>query len=387
MINKFFPLWYADIISTEKKLSRLAENGLHLTGFSPATGVFVFEEGDKSSVRYRICYAKGCGGKPPKGISESGWEPVCGNKNYYVVKNTDPNAEKVPSYSSWKTVNRAALLAAFLVICFFTGFAGGAAAAAADAGENIFSDPVILFGTVVSAAALAVLIIAFKGNRSLAKTDTDLKLADTVIKTIPAENFRYSEEEEKRMLRDGRMIKKLRLAWIYAPDKAEQWVEEMAAKGWRFYRFNTTGIEFYFVKSEPVKLKFIADYQNEATEEYFQSCRDDGWHLEYTSVTRIMSFVIWSREYEGEEPPEIYTDAAGAISHARRLALSIGLPMTLVAAVAAAVIAVNLFFCAPEERDIPMAVIYFILGFEYGLFGSKSIGYYIRTVKKYGEKK
>ncbi|MCM1522993.1 MAG: DUF2812 domain-containing protein [Ruminococcus sp.] len=387
MINKFFPLWYADIISTEKKLSRLAENGLHLTGFSPAAGVFVFEEGEKRNVRYRICYAKGCCGKPPKGISESGWEPVCGNKNYYVVKNTDPNAEKVPSYSSWKTVNRAALLAAFLVICFFIGFTGGAAAGAADAGENIFSDPVILFGTVISAAALAVLIIAFKGNRSLAKTDTDLKLADTVIKTIPAENFRYSEEEEKRMLKDGRMIKKLRLAWVYAPDKAERWVEEMAANGWRFYRFNTTGIEFYFVKSEPVKLKFIADYQNEATEEYFQSCRDDGWHLEYTSVTRIMSFVIWSREYEGEEPPEIYTDAAGVISHARRLALSIGLPMTLVAAVAVAVIAVNVFFCAPEERDIPMAVIYFILGVEYGLFGSQSIGYYIRTVKKYGEKK
>lgn len=387
MIKKFFPLWFADIISTEEKLMKLSEKGIHLTDFSPLSGIFTFEEGEKKAERYRICPAGSSGGEPPKGLISSGWEKVCGRKKYYVVKHSDINAENVPSYSKWKTANRVTLLIFFMIFCFFFGMLGGMLAAMSDNGSFDFGRPRFIISAAAAALMLIGIVIGLKGNRRLAKTDSDLNLGGKVFKTIPKESFIYTPAEEKQMLKDGRMIKKVPLGWFYAPDKAEEMVEKMASEGWKFYRFNESGMIFYFVKSEPCRIKFVVDYQNEATEEYFLAAKDDGWKLEFTSITRIQSFIVWSKEYDGDDVPEFYTDTETILKRAKRMAFTFGIPMLIFAVLSVCFI----FGMVPEISEdaffaVMISVIYAVIAVEFSVFGGKTVGFYIRMKKKHNSK-
>lgn len=379
MAKRFMPLWFADVIACEEKLARLSEQGLHLTGFSPLTGVFTFEEGEKVREKYRICLAPKCGGNVPKGLINNGWEKIYGGRNMYVVKNPDGEIKNGPSYSSWKTLNRAVIVILTIVFCFYIGMLLGAGMAAVDTGNDVK-----YFKYIIPLLIIAIpIIVAAIANRRLAKTDTDLGLKKGIIQTIPAENFIYSKEEEKQMLRDGRMMKKAPLGWFYAPDKAEEMVEKYAREGWKFYRFNEMGTQFFFIKSEPCNLKFVVDFQNMADNGYFAAAKDDGWKLEFTSVTRTMSFIIWSKVYEdADDEPLFYTDDETAMKRARRMALSIGLPMMIVVVAAILICVTAVQEAAWGSSFAWFAVIYGLLGVEYGVFGVKAIGYYLRMHKK-----
>ena len=390
-MKKFFPLWYADIIKTENKLSELSGKGLHMTGLSPFMCIFSFEKGENQRERYRICPAKGCGGEPPKGLSAGGWEKVCGGKNYYAVKNADPDTENVPSYSNWKTYNRISLYAAFMFFCFVLGLLSSFIMGALedlDAGKLSVTDSEIIAFFLIFAVGLIPMIRLFISNRRLAKTDTDLDLKGKVIKTIPEGNFLYTPKEEKQMLKDGRMMRKFPIGWFYAPDRAEEMVEKLAAEGWRFYRFNQLGTVFYFVKSEPCKIKFVVDYQNEAKDEYFLNGKDDGWKLEFTSASRLQCFVVWSKEYDGNEAPEFYSDGETKLRHAKRMAYTFGIMLTA----CAAVMIMSSFVIVQEQMSESMPLfIYFMLLYlivlvEFGVFASRSICYYIRTKRRYNNK-
>ena len=391
-MKKFFPLWYVDIIKTEQKLSRLSEKGLHMTGLSYFMGIFSFEKGKDRRERYRICPAKGCGGEPPKGLAAGGWEKVCGGKNYYVVKNPDPDAENVPSYSKWKTYNRVSLYAAFMLFCFVLGLLSSFimnALEALDAGElSLTSSDIIAFFLILTVGLLPMIRL-FISNRRLAKTDTDLELKGKVIKTIPEENFLYTPKEEKQMLKDGRMMKKFPIGWFYSPDRAEEMVEKLAAEGWKFYRFNQLGTVFYFVKSEPCKLKIVVDYQNEAKDEYFLNGKDDGWKLEFTSVSRLQCFVVWSKEYEGDEAPEFYSDGETKLKHARRMAYTFGTMLTLFAFMmifSLSIMAID-FMTESMAMFVYIVLLFMLVMVECGVFASRAIGYYIRTKRIYNNKK
>lgn len=399
MKKKFFPFWFADIIKTEEKLSRLSEKGLHMTGFSPVTGIFTFEEGDNKREKYRICPAKGCSGEPPKGLltggigGAGGWEKVCGGKDHYVVKNSDPDTRNVPSYAKWKTYNRISLYAAFLIFCFIFGVLNGyfmGLLDSLDEGTFEFSISEAIAFLLIFTVAFVPMIRLFISNRRLAKTDTDLKLKGKVLKTIPEENFIYTSEEEKQMIKEGKIMKKVPIGWFYAPDKAEEMVEKYAAEGWKFYRFNNLGTVFYFVKSEPCRIKFVVDYQNEAKDEYFQSGKDDGWKLEFTSISKLQCFVVWSKEYgSGEEAPEFYSDREMRLKHAKRMALTFGL---LFAVCGFIIIASGLSIMWEDMQESAPMFIYFIALYsvifvEFTAFAAKTIGFYIRTKRKYNEEK
>ncbi len=384
MKKKFFPFWFINVISTEEKLMKLSGNGLHLSDMSYYKGVFVFEEGEQKQERYRICPSKGCGGEPPKGLAESGWERVCGGKNYYVVKNPDPDVKNVPAYDKWKTCNRLWLYGTYMLFCFALGVIIG-----------FFSN--VLYNdktpTPCETAAIVILltvtlipmIILFKANRRLAKTDTDLGLGGKVFKTVPKENILYTPEEEKQMLKDGRMMKKFLPGWFYAPDKTAEMVEKLALEGWKFYRFDEVGIGMYFIKSEPCHLIFVTDYQNEARDEYFTNAREDGWKLEFTSITRIQCLVVWTKEYaEGDEPPRFYSDMEEMLKYARRMAITFGLGFFFLVAVIAFDISIYRdMYTESPFLAVFMPVMCVALMAELGFFGGKTLGFYIRTKKKY----
>lgn len=379
-MKKFIPFWFWDVTVTEKKLAALHSSGYHLTAFSPLSGMFTFEEGEKSDVIYRICRLKSCGGVAPNGVAANGWVSVCGSKNFYIAYNPDTETKNIPNYKFWQTANRISILVIMLVFCYLLGFMLGFGGSAIDGGRFVLEDPEFISAAAAEIIMLILLILGWKANKNLSKTSADLGLKGFV-KTIPGGNFIYSKEEEKQMLKSGEMIKKVPLGWFYAPDTAEKMVEDMARKGWKFYRFDEMGLTFYFIKSQPCKLKFVVDYQNEASDDYYIQGKDDGWKLEFTSMMRTMCFVVWSKEYsEDEECPEFYTDNATMLKRAQRMAFTLGIPMLLFA-VFALIFSVIMSIKDPEL--ICILPIYLLIFVEFVVFGSKATGFYIRMRKKY----
>lgn len=385
-MKRFMPLWFADIISTEEKLRSLAEKGYHLNSFSPLSGMFIFEEGEQKAKRYRICkFSKGSS-TVPKGLIRNGWEEVCKGKVFYTVLHSDPNVESVPSYDSWKTANRFVIILVLMIMCYVIGFFLGFGAAVIEKGtyEELTAPGSIIHICILIVSAM-IMAISIKANRKLSKTNTDLNLAGSVIATIPKENFIYTPEEEKAMLKARTMMKKTILGWFYAPDKAEEYVENMARQGWKFYRFDKMGLTFFFIKCEPCLLKFVVDYQQEATDGYFASAKDDGWKLEFTSAVRSMSYTIWSQEYDEEEnAPMFYSDDESNYRRAKRSFLTIALPM-LISAVLFTLFIVSIsadLFDGFMFTALGIIILYIILISEFLFFGIKSLGYFIRMRKK-----
>lgn len=381
-MKKFIPFWFWNVTVTEKKLSELHSKGYQLTAFSPLSGIFTFEEGKKSNVIYRICRLKNCGGKAPKGVADNGWVSVCGSKNFYIAYNPDTETKNIPSYKFWQTANRVSILLIVFVFCYFLGFLMGFGGSSVERGRFVLEKPEFVSAAVLEILLLILLLSGWKANKNLSKTNTDLGLKGFV-KTIPQENFVYSKEEEKQMLKSGEMIKKVPFGWFYAPDTAEKMVEEMAQKGWKFYRFDEMGLTFYFIKSQPCKLKFVVDYQSEASDDYYLQGKDDGWKLEFTSIMRTMCFVVWSKEYsEEDECPEFYTDNTTMLKRARRMAFTLGIPMLLFAIFALA-FCVILSIYDPEL--IWLVPIYLLFVVEFIFFGSKATGFYLRMRKKHNQ--
>ena len=134
------------------------------------------------------------------------------------------------------------------------------------------------------------------------------------------------------------------------------------------------------------KLKFVVDYQSEASDEYYLQSKDDGWKLEFTSMMRTMCFVVWSKEYtDSESEPEFYSDEANEMKLAKRMAFTLGIPMLILGAVM--LIAVMLIFAiwiTINEPKVALILPVFALVFaEYTYFGSKATGFYLRTRKKH----
>lgn len=375
MMTKFYPLWQIDAVGMEQRLDKLAAKGLQLKGISPLTGIFSFESSSPSERKYRIGYSKGCGGTAPAGIIKAGWEQVCGKGSVYIVSCDKDRPENAPSYKSWNTINRIVMWPLIFIICIMGGFCLGYLSAMLEDTSVFQADPMVTAAMVIMLLLILFLIPVIKGNRRLSKMNVDLKLQGKVLKTIPKGNFIYTKEQEKQMLREGRMKKKFILGWFYTPDTAEKIVAEMALKGWRFYRFNEVGTVFYFEKTEPCKMKFVVDYQNEAGDDYFMQSKEDGWKLEFTSVTRTMSFIIWSKIYEGAEP-EFYTDHEFKIKHAKRMALTFGLTYgfsgisLLILSIILLIKNTELIYCVP---------VYALASAELIFFSAKTVGYYIRT--------
>lgn len=385
MVKKCIPFWFFDVIKTECTLEKLSGEGLYVTGFSPVSGVFTLKEGEKRAVRYRICRGEAM----PKGLTASGWRQAAAKGKYYIAVNDDPDISAVPDYRSWKTANRLVLFALFLLFCCTFGFCLGAVLGSDGLVLSEFH-PEFAGAVIISLVTAVIFVYFFTVNRKLAKYEKNLGLTGVgAIKTIPKENFIYTPEEEKRMKKSGEMIQKTPIGWFYAPDKAEEMVEKMAREGFKFYRFNPLGTVFYFIKSEPCRLRFVVDYQNEASDEYFAAALDDGWKLEFTSAVRMGSFIVWSKQYcEGEEVPEFYSDKADTVSRARRTALVMGFPMVVFAAlfVVFAVTIPGMSGDTPDEVGIMLCIAYLIIAVEYSVFGIKSIGYYRRIRKKYSDK-
>jgi hypothetical protein len=392
----FRPFYWLDITKTEAILSDKAKAGKHLKSVNFLLGIFKFEEGEPSEKSYVIRRSPKCRGNAPKKLISEGFSTVCGNKNNYAAV-IDGKSDVRPSYRSYrKMISIGKLICVILIFCA-VGFLFGLGTAY-ESRHNLPADDekylasfsefsgmvksdLIKSGVelVIGIACAAVLIRFGKKYDDLTGYDYDFKF------TIPAENFRYTKAEEKQMLKDKTMIAKTKIGWFYSPDKGEEYVEKMEREGWNFYRFDKMGTTFYFVKGEPRKVRFVVDYQDDISDEYLSMNTEDGWKLQFKSVTKVGGYIMWLKEYYSEEDePQFYNDSESIRKRSKKLALIYGLTFLLVLAVYSILI---YFFITTDGLNnlwgITATVICAVIEVEYGIFGFKSIAYYLRMRKKY----
>jgi len=96
--------------------------------------------------------------------------------------------------------------------------------------------------------------------------------------------------------------------------RIEDYLEEMARKGWRLEKVAFSQMIFRFVKGEPRKVRYCVDFRPRADMEYKRLFADDGWELIDVSV----GWLLWAKEYEGERP-QIYSDNQSLIERNKRL--------------------------------------------------------------------
>lgn len=98
-------------------------------------------------------------------------------------------------------------------------------------------------------------------------------------------------------------------------DKVETWLEGKAAEGWHLIKADRMLLRFHFVRGKPKKVRIIADYPAEVSDEYVTIFQDAGWEL----VGKGLGWYIWRAEYVGENRPEAFNDINPLIERNHRL--------------------------------------------------------------------
>ena len=198
--------------------------------------------------------------------------------------------------------------------------------------------------------------------------------------TTPTEIL-LEKEVENKLFRENKIIRKLRIAWIYAPDKVEIWLEKMASNGFILYKMSKLGNSFYFIKDEPKKIKFCIDYQSKAYPQYFNLNKECGWQLIFTSLSRLQSLNVWAQEYT-HSPPLFYSDAETRLKQAKTFALTYSLLFFPACILYAFFIAFSFCFdYGSSFMPLSNIIIYLLLIFECGFFAARTILYYFRVKK------
>ncbi len=379
-MKKIYPFWLIDPVGAEKKFDELSEKGFRLTDMN-FFGMCSFSESTPEKRVNRIMLGKG---GLPKGAQAKGWESLCEKKLFYVASNPDTTAAM--GYDSFLKLHSITKIVLFVMPCFFIGRFLGATLALMDADTLPPKAAVHLMENLVFCLIPVILWIALMVcDKRIPKTD--LKLGGA-LKTIPAENFVYTKAEEKQMIKDGRMISKFRPGWFYEPDKTKEYVKGFNRDGWRFYRFDAAGTTFYFVKENaPVYQSFEVDYQNHSSDEYFLNAKEDGWKLEFTSLSRTTGFTMWTKLYNENEPePAFYSDSQSEYNRAKRLFITFGILFVfmIIVAVMLVVLAVTEMIGAGATLFmIYFAAMYAVITIEYLVFLIKIAGYFFRSRNKF----
>jgi len=117
---------------------------------------------------------------------------------------------------------------------------------------------------------------------------------------------------------------KIKPGWQFAPDKLEQWLEEMERQGYNLFRIDWGGIRFSFTRGRQRQVKYCVDFQRGVDKKYYDIHQEAGWEPVYLKRSRLLgeSWTIWAKEYTGDgEPPSLYSDSHNTIKHARRVAI------------------------------------------------------------------
>ncbi|HAK46241.1 MAG TPA: hypothetical protein DCO79_10040 [Spirochaeta sp.] len=102
--------------------------------------------------------------------------------------------------------------------------------------------------------------------------------------------------------------------WGWNPSKIEDYLEDMALKGWRLSGVHLAMTIFDFNQDDPANVRYAFDYNNRPDDEYMGLIEDDGW----VCTNKSAGWIMWKKEYS-EERPHLLTDNQSLIDRNNRL--------------------------------------------------------------------
>ncbi|UNC91546.1 DUF2812 domain-containing protein [Candidatus Contubernalis alkaliaceticus] len=318
MTKKVFrPFWSYDVQETEEWLSSMAAKGYYLQKFTK-TSFFVFTKGEPKCITYFINYEKTPREALPSAMQNDGWARVFGRGKWQVFSNKKPKEEirTNPLRDNLLTTRNGTIMYIFgyFAVTNFVLFFVSIYIQLLFSNQPVTIEPspmwsvTLIFYTWVYYSFIKL----YRANKKLGQ---EPHISDT---------YTYSPEEKLTL--HGKAFKKIKLGWMYAPDKLEKWLEQMEGQGYNLLRIGWSGTAYYFIKGKPRRVKYCTDFQNKADESYFDIHSDAGWKLLFTRGSFFERWSIWSREYaEGQEEPQLYSSNSDLLQSARRIAFTYSL--------------------------------------------------------------
>lgn len=406
-IIKFRPFWSYDVLKTEQWLKAMNHKGYGLTKVSFKTRLFHFKRINPDNTNYLIVYDKGSNGIPKRIKQEAGYEAVCYQKNYYVIKTTNEKTDYMPSYDQLLEKNQfikyvtgiilliEVMLFSLPVLAVITSIMTGSFTIETGSNANIGPTSVVDF--LLGVASIVFFIGSILTQVWLIYTFFKLNIANKKLNKLCGETIELSftiptntilNKAHLRELKSKNLIiKKTRIGWFYSPDKFETWIEGMADKGCILLRMSKIGNSFYFLKADPKKMTFHVDFQKKNGPTYYKTNEESGWQLYFTSITRFYSISVWGQTYD-DIKPSYYSDNESKLIHAKTFMKSYiiwFLPLGIVYILMFAY-AIYKFFSIEFFRQnmwmVVTPVIFLLLGIEFLIFSYWLIKYYYRVKKE-----
>ncbi|NQX48031.1 DUF2812 domain-containing protein [Paenibacillus tritici] len=329
MKRVFRPFWSYDLPKSEAWLADMASQGWVLAEWSLLLRRFTFRQAQPVQRSYQIGYGPSSQPSMSSYLAAEGWSKRLQQGKWTVYENERQLAQ-IKAYPSRKEVLRRnrkisyifmGILVYLLLIAMIPLIALGFSLTQ-DTPMQTQQSPLWAVTWVAAVLAVILLILAIYSIIKLRAASKGFQLNQDVIKK--------THEQQKPA---GLKMTRLKLGWMYAPDRLEEWLEEKERLGWNLYKVGPGGTLFHFSQGSPRQMKYHADYQVIGDEEYVELHRQAGWNKVYSSPFSLQKWTIWSREQpDHAQQPEIYSDPYHRLKHARKIAVSytlLFLPMIL----------------------------------------------------------
>lgn len=402
--HKFRPFWSYDVLKTQAWLEALSLKGFRLTNVQFNRRVFVFDSTTPHRRTYFLGYDKHSKGELEHIIEHTTYQTVCFNRHYFVLS----NETVAPSYDvshdgiiekneRLKTITGLVLLYYFCMgivpllllgslIVFSNRFEITFIEETAFdiASLNVFQLGVFVLGWMIGlSVTLWIIYTYFK----LKASNQRLRLTSSKIPFAQLNKQGLLTQTNPDLKQSKQRIKKIRLAWQYAPDRLETWIEQMETKGYNLIGVNKLGNLFSFVIGPSRRVKVHVDYQDTRNPEYFTINQESGWQLRFTTSSKRFAYSIWLQPYDTVEP-KFYSDRATVLRHARKHVLHHGIVFIPIVIGYFVIILSQLItsFTSPsrlETIQIINLVIFTVVLFEFSYFAMKAFAYYRRVKKSY----
>ena len=402
--------WSYDVIKTQKWLDRQSELGFKLIDFIPFLRMFVFNKAVDEKYHHIIIYEKSSNGSPSLFIENSDYKEVLHTKNYYFLQQLNAKPKTIPSYEPLLNKNSKIkyivgiilLVIVAIYIPIFTAILSSIISGnfsfewgGWDLPGTTYTTQEIIKSIFVAIMFYSILFIILfspfwmiytylklnKTNKELEKLCGNTKAINF---TIPTDRM-IDKKTLSIHKKQGDLIKKTKIGWVYSPDITVQWLEKMEAEGFNLLSMSNLGNSFYFIKGETKKVKYHVDFQIKKTANYLSINEENGWKLFFTSITKYFAFTVWSKAYE-DDIPEFYSNHEDTVSHARKYMItyaSIYIFLGIIYASVTVLFGYTIWTIIPEYGvdilllNIPIIFLFFtILYFYYAI---KVIRFYYRV--------
>ncbi|MGB6407722.1 MAG: DUF2812 domain-containing protein [Planococcus donghaensis] len=338
MKKMYRPFWSYDVEKTEEWLSQMENNGHVFEKLNRWTRCFYFKEAVSESRIYRIAYDKFKSPALAPTLQKEGWNMASLAGKWQIAANRQP-AETIKNYPSRDGIIKHNQTITYMFFGLLFYLLSVLIAPISLVFSYLFTDEAIVieespFWIITYAFFALVISLVTIGIYSIIKiTKTNKDLRGRIAVETLSKSKKLNKQEERQLKHSGRRVSKIRLAWMYSPDKLESWLESMEQRGFNLYHVNRIGMIFHFTMGEPRRVAYKVDYQRQPPASYFSIHKEAGWSNCFHSISNFENWTIWSQEYsQDQERPQLYSNDSSQINQAKKMVFTYTvffLPFTL----------------------------------------------------------